>query len=108
MSTPQKIVTDDEMKDLLTSQTPQPQTEDDDNKLVTSSDLASEPEVEEKVAPSLWSDPERLKQLASEMQALSKVRIVREKYSEAVLLKAMAEVLTSVGWYDYTQFSNTI
>jgi hypothetical protein len=113
MSTPQKIVSqmdDEEMKTLLTSQTPQPQTEDDDNKLVTSSDLVSEPEVEqeEKPASSLWSDPDRLKQLATEMQALTKVRIVREKYSEAVLLKAMAEVLTSVGWYDYTQFTNTI
>jgi len=104
-STPSgKVVTqlgDEDLKKLLTEDI-------DDNKLVRSEDLVSEPE--EKVPKNLWSDPDRLKTLKAEMQALSNVRFVKEKYPETVLMKAMAEVLTSVGggWYDYSQFSNTI
>jgi hypothetical protein len=82
---------------------------DDDNKLVTSADLESDKEESESnPRTNLWLDTERLNKLSKEMEALSKVRIVKEKYPEEVLIKAMAEVLASVGWYDYQQFSNTI
>jgi len=81
--------------------------QDDDNKLVSAQDLNSDTE-EEKVAPTLWSDSERLKKLSIEMEALSKLRVVKERYPETVLLKAMAEVLTSVGWYSYEQFAKTV
>lgn len=80
--------------------------EEDDNKVVTSADLASEPE--EKPIATLWSDPERLKLLATKMQAVSKVRFVREKYPEPVLMEAMVEVFNTVDWYDYNTFASTI
>jgi len=113
MSTsPKKIIDDEEMKNLLIVSEEVVSEEDDnnddnkdDNKVVTAADL------EEETIPiisNLWSDPERLNKLASEMRAITKVRIVRETYPEDVLLKAMAEVLTTVGWYDYEQFSKTI
>jgi hypothetical protein len=93
---------DSEMKELLIVE------EDDDNKLVTSQDLKSDNEQEEEETPtSIWSDPERIRKLRVEMQVISKVRLP-EMYSEAVLLKAMAEVLAQLGWHDYDSFRETV
>jgi len=67
---------------------------------------------------SLWSDAERVKNLAKEMEVfkINKPKEVEEvvveeydlKFPEAVLLKAIAEVLATVGWYDYEQFNKTV
>lgn len=82
---------------------------DDDNKLVTRSDIEAVATTSASTAPkSYWSDPSRLDKLRQEMQVLSKVRIPTEKLPENVLLKAMAEVLSELGWHDYTEFSQTI
>lgn len=72
----------------------------DDNKLVTRKDLEN--------PKNLWSDSERLSKLQQEMQLLSKVRIPVETFPDAVLLKAMGEVLGELGWDSYAKFSQTV
>jgi len=112
MSTSEQInqtsVEDTETKQQLASQVD----EEDDNKLVTREDLdtnadslADTPVVATK---SLWSDSDRLSKLRAEMQLLAKVRIPVEEVPEEVILKAMAEVLSELGWSDYTSFSRMI
>jgi len=53
-----------------------------------------------------------MQQLNAEMKNFTKkaVTVVEPKrtYSEAVMMKALAEVLGSLGWYDFEQFSNMV
>jgi hypothetical protein len=92
-------IDDREIKNLSTESI-----EEDDNKLVSQKDL----DQDETPIKSLWSDPNRLSKLRQEMEVLSKVRIPVEELPEDVILKAMAEVLSQLGWCDYESFSATI
>ncbi len=101
----QAPIEDSEMKELL-----QPEVkseEDDDNKLVTREDL--ETRADSPIpTKSLWADSDRLAKLRAEIQVLTKVRIPVEQLPEEVILKAMAEVLSELGWSDYGSFNKTI
>jgi hypothetical protein len=99
----QAPIEDSEMKKLLSVSA-----DEDDNKLVTRDDLENVPRTDSPVAKSLWSDSDRLSKLRAEMQVLSKVRIPVEDLPEEVVLKAMAEVLSELGWSDYGSFNRTI
>lgn len=80
------------------------ESDDDDNKLVTRADISSSSPKKK----SLWSDTDRLSKLRTEMQILSKVRIPVVQLPEEVILKAMAEVLSEIGWSDYSSFNKMI
>ncbi len=102
----QASIEDAKMKELLQVNEAKSDTksEDDDNKLVTRDDL----ETCDNPVPSLWTSSDRLAKLRAEMQILAKVRIPIEQLPEEVILKAMAEVLSKLGWSDYASFNRTI
>jgi hypothetical protein len=79
----------------------------DDNTLVSATDLKSSPP---KAAPieNMWSDPDKLSRLASEMEILENVKMTKNVYPENVIIKAVADVLGKVGWNDYDKFSTTV
>lgn len=79
----------------------QPQDNDDDNKLVTLEDLV-EPMT------NLWEDPVRLEKLRKEIKVLTKIRILPGQFPETVIVAAMTEVLSEVGWSDYNSFRNVV
>jgi hypothetical protein len=80
----------------------QTDTYEDDNKLVTIKDLA-DPEVK-----TLWSDETILEQLKQEMDKLSKVRNSHNTVPQEIIVRALAEVLTELGWSDYATFLNSV
>jgi hypothetical protein len=99
-----KMSTDEEIKKLLVAES----VDVDDNKLVTRDDIKHTETKTTTTTTALWSDPDRLSKLQKEMQSLSKIRITTEKFPEDVLLKAMADVLSEVGWYNYAEFNRSV
>ena len=79
--------------------------DEDDNKLVTAEDLEGNTETPK---ANLWDDPEVLKTLSEEMESLGKVRFKKVEYTEAILTKALAEVLGDLGWKGLETFRETV
>jgi len=78
--------------------------DEEDNKVVDSEDLNSEHEE----VTNIWSNKNTLNALAEEMAKLSKVKFNVEQIPEKVIIKAIAEVLSNVGWTSIEGFHKTI
>lgn len=78
--------------------------DDCENTLVSANDL----KATEVKKPSKWSDLNVLSQLQQEMKALEQVKVVKQPFSENVLMKALADVLHTLNWSTYESFQASI
>jgi hypothetical protein len=86
----------------------EPVLDQDENHLITASDLEEDEVKEPELEPNLWDSKELLESLAKDMDVLGGIRFKKQVLSTEVLDLALKEVLKSVGWDNYQNFCDTV
>lgn len=69
-----------------------------DDVLVTKEDLETLSDYSDKSVENLWKDEEVLTQLKEEMKRLESVKKEYKRYPQEIIIKAVAEIISKVGW----------